>query len=84
MPQLVAKLTPLVSERRAYAFAPRGIYEMDLTNGDTVRIFRGHDRDSIGGALRRVPGRIITVSNLAVTAYPTTDGGGKPQQAAGN
>jgi len=80
LPALVGRVTPLVSENRVLAFAPRGIYEIDLADGDTVRIFRGADRESIGGALRRAPGRLICVSNLAITAYPTSDGA--RQQAA--
>ena len=73
LPTLATKLTPLLSGGRLFAFAPRGIYEIDLADGDTVRILRGADRDSIGGALRRAPGRLICVSNLAITAYPTGD-----------
>ena len=84
MPPLIGRLTPLVGEQRVLAFAPRGIYEIDLADGDTVRIFRGYDRDSIGGTLWRAPGRLIAVSNLAVTAYPTGDHADAPRRAAGN
>jgi outer membrane protein assembly factor BamB len=73
LPQLAGRITPLVNDGRAFVFAPRGVYEIDLGRGGAVRIFRGYDRDSNGGAVLRAPGRLITVSNLAVTAYPTGD-----------
>ena len=73
LPNLLAPLTPLVGEDRLLAFAPRGVYEIDLADGDTVRILRGADRESAGGDLCRAPGRLITVSNLAITAYPVAD-----------
>jgi outer membrane protein assembly factor BamB len=73
LPPLGARLNPLVSETRLLAFAPRGIYEIDVADGDTVRIFRGADRESVGGDLCRAPGRLIAVSNLAITAYPVAD-----------
>jgi outer membrane protein assembly factor BamB len=74
LPQLIARLNPLIEGERVLAFSPRGIHEIDLADGDTVRIFRGSDRDSLGGGLQRAPGRLISVSNLAITAYPVTDG----------
>lgn len=70
MPNLVTRMTPLVGENHLLAFGPRGIYEIDLADGDTVRILRGADRESSGGDLCRAPGRLIAVSNLAITAYP--------------
>jgi hypothetical protein len=76
-----------VSGQHVVAFAPRGIFEIDLSNGDTARILRGADLDSFGGTLNRAPGRLIAVSNIAVTAYPVSDGpqpppGQQHQQAA--
>jgi hypothetical protein len=73
LPMLGARMTPLVGESRLLAFAPRGVYEIDLTDGDTVRILRGADRESMGGDLCRAPGRLIAVSNLAITAYPVAE-----------
>lgn len=72
LPALATRIAPVVGTDRLLAFAPRGIYEIDLADGDTVRIFRGADRDSLGGTLCRAPGRLISVSNRAITAYPTT------------
>jgi hypothetical protein len=74
LPTLIGRVTPLVSGNRVLAFAPRGIYEIDATDGDTVRILRGADRDSYGGSVHAAPGRLICVSNLSVTAYPLAGG----------
>jgi hypothetical protein len=82
MPDLLVRLTPIVSGGRVFAFAPRGIFEIDTTNGDTARILRGADLDSFGGTLNRAPGRLIAVSNIAVTAYPVSDGNAQPSQQA--
>jgi hypothetical protein len=35
-----------------------------------VRIFRGADRDALGGQLYVMRDKLIAVSNLKVTAYP--------------
>ena len=59
-------------------FVSRGIFEVDTAVADVTRnthSFRGIDKDSVGGVLLRAGGRLISVSNLAVTAYPV--GGGK-------
>jgi hypothetical protein len=81
LPQLVGRVNPIINGERALVFSPRGIFELSLSNGDTVRIFRGADKESIGGDLRRAPGRLISVSNLAVTAYAVSDA--TQQQAKG-
>ena len=62
-------LKPRVTAGGFYQFTSRGIFELDKTNGDTRRLFRGSDLDSLGGAVLITPGRLITVSNLAITAY---------------
>jgi outer membrane protein assembly factor BamB len=69
LPTLVARVSPVVNENRVLVFAPRGVYVLDGISGDTVRIFRGADRDSLGGSILRARGRLICASNLAVTAY---------------
>ena len=51
-------------------FLGRGVYEIDRQTGDTLRIFRGADKECLGGALWRTGDRLVTVSNRAVTAYP--------------
>ena len=61
---------PLVGTQRLYQFTPRGIFELDTATGDVMRKFRGADLDSLGGTILVTPKLLITVSNLAVTAYP--------------
>lgn len=61
---------PLMSGKHLFVALARGIYEMDLSSGDTVKIFRGADRDAAGGVLYQTNDKLIYVSNLAVTAYP--------------
>jgi hypothetical protein len=64
-------LGPLLAGNRLYVFSSRGIYEIDTATGDPTRApFRGADLDSLGGALLRCGDRLVSVSNLAVTAYP--------------
>jgi outer membrane protein assembly factor BamB len=69
LPSGTGWIKPLVTADRFYQFTSRGIFDLDQKNGDTVRLFRGSDLDSLGGILLAAPGRMITVSNLAVTAY---------------
>jgi hypothetical protein len=38
-----------------------------------VRLYRGGDLDSLGGVLMLASGRLLSVSNLAVTAYSLGD-----------
>jgi outer membrane protein assembly factor BamB len=61
---------PLVSGGHLFVSLGRGIYEIDTASGDTVRIFRGADRDSEGGNLYQGKEELISVSNRSVTAYP--------------
>lgn len=78
-------LKPLVTGGRFYQFTSRGIFELDKANGDTDRLFRGSDLDSLGGVIMATPERVITVSNLAVTAYAITNGNNAdPRKAQAN
>lgn len=61
---------PLLTEDYIYQFTPRGVFELYKTNGDTARLFRGADLDSLGGKLLLCQDTLLAVSNLAVTAYP--------------
>ncbi|MFI5379067.1 MAG: PQQ-binding-like beta-propeller repeat protein [Tepidisphaerales bacterium] len=61
---------PLMSGNHLFVALGRGIYEFDTGNGDTVKIFRGADREALGGVLYQAKDKLICVSNLAVTAYP--------------
>jgi outer membrane protein assembly factor BamB len=73
LPSGTGWVRPLLTADRFYQFTSRGIFELDKTNGDTVRLFRGSDLDSLGGMLYGVPGRLLSVSNLAITAYALDD-----------
>jgi hypothetical protein len=70
LPQSAAWSTPLATENRLFQFTSRGICEVDKATGALVRVFRGIDLDSFGGALLITPQSVVTVSNLAITAYP--------------
>ena len=53
-------------------FLSRGIYSIDSSNPDVTtdtKIFRGFDKESLGGQLLRAGDKLISVSNLSVTAY---------------
>jgi outer membrane protein assembly factor BamB len=63
-------IRPLLTRNRVYQFTPRGIYELDKSSGDVVRLIRGADLGSLGGSLWLTPRALVTVSNVAVTAYP--------------
>jgi len=69
VPMATGWIHPVMTEHRVYQFTSRGVYELDKANGDTVRLFRGADLESLGGALMVAPGVMLTVSNLSVTAY---------------
>lgn len=61
---------PLATQRRVYQFTPRGVFQIDKSNGVRVgRVFRGADLSSLGGRIIVTPKRLITVSNLTVTGY---------------
>lgn len=70
LPTATGWIRPLLTADRIYQFTSRGIFELDKANGDTVRLFRGSDLDSLGGMLLSTPDQLISVSNLSVTAYP--------------
>jgi outer membrane protein assembly factor BamB len=60
---------PLVTRNRYYQFTPRGVYELDKQTGNVLRLFRGADLDSSGGAILATSKLLITISNHAITAY---------------
>ena len=74
-PQVIASL----SGKDAFVFAGRGVFQIDTTSGSVASIFRGQDRDSFGGVVFTAGGKMITVSNQAVTAYPLGAGAGRMQ-----
>jgi len=77
LPQIATSyLKPVITRNRVYQYTSRGIWEIDKSTGTTLRKFRGADRESLGGVIYLTPGRLITVSNWAVTAYDISDSQG--------
>lgn len=72
LPQTAGWSRPLVTKNRLYRFTSRGVCEVNKATGDVVRIFRGIDRDGSGGSLFVTPRAMVTVSNVAITAYQRT------------
>jgi outer membrane protein assembly factor BamB len=70
LPVATGWIKPIATRRYVYQFTPRGVFELDKRTGDTSRLFRGGDLDSLGGQLLITPDALVTVSNLAVTCYP--------------
>jgi hypothetical protein len=69
LPGLGSAVRPVLSPGHIDLFLPRGIFDMDTSDGDTLRIFRGYEHDSSGGTLWRAGDRLIAVSNRSITAY---------------
>jgi outer membrane protein assembly factor BamB len=65
----------LVRSEGVFQLTPRGIFEIDPRSGDVRRIFRGEDLGSAGGDLVLTGGRLLAVSNRAITAYPRRSAG---------
>ncbi len=70
-------IRPWITQNRYYQFTPRGVFELDKQTGNVLRLFRGADLDSAGGAILATSGLLVTVSNRAITAYRL-----EPQAAA--
>ena len=70
LPIATGWIKPLVTKQYVYQFTQRGVFELDKRTGDTARLFRGVDLDSLGGQLLITHDSLLTVSNLAVTCYP--------------
>ena len=60
----------LLTNDRIFHFSSRGIYEIDKQNGKVVQLLRGEDMESLGGELIVTEDALLTISNLAITAYP--------------
>ena len=74
LPGLGSAVRPVLSPGHIDLFLPRGIFDMDTGDGDTLRIFRGYEHDSSGGTLWRSGDRLIAVSNRSITAYAVSTG----------
>jgi len=74
LPRTAIWSVPLLTKNRLYQFTSRGICEVDKRTGQLLKIFRGVDLDSFGGTMFVTTHGLLTVSNLAVTAYPLSPG----------
>lgn len=72
---------PVLTKTRIYQFTSRGIYQVNKQTGQVMRLFRGADLDALGGSLFVTPTALVTVSNVALTAYPL-DGSASLEDAA--
>ncbi len=70
LPRTAAWSVPVMTKTRIYQFTSRGICEVDKQTGRLLKIFRGIDLDSFGGSIFLTPKALVTVSNMAITAYP--------------
>lgn len=60
---------PLLTRSRIYHFGSRGILEINKTTGHVDQLYRGDDLDSLGGRLVVASGKLLAISNLAISAY---------------
>jgi outer membrane protein assembly factor BamB len=79
IPSMVAGSRTLLDGDRHVAFTGRGFFFVTLADGKST-IFRGSDLDSAGGSVLATPSRLISVSNLMVSAY-ARPGASKPAAA---
>ena len=70
LPRSAGWSAAVLTKNRLYQFTSRGIYQVDKRTGEVMRLFRGADLDALGGSLFVTPTALVTVSNVAVTAYP--------------
>lgn len=84
LPRGTSWVRPVLTATRLYQFTSRGVFELDKLTGDKVRLFRGGDLDSLGGTVCVQEGLLLTVSNVAVTAYRlgSAETAGVPDAAA--
>jgi outer membrane protein assembly factor BamB len=73
LPRSAAWSIPVATKTRLYQFTSRGIYEVNKKTGLVENVFRGIDLDAFGGSLLVTPTALVTVSNLAITAYSRND-----------
>ena len=72
-----------MTQGRIYHFSSRGIYDIDKSTGALAQLIRGADRESLGGEMIVTPNALLTISNLAITAYPLRGERADLEQKAG-
>ena len=65
-------LVPVVAGKQMLIASARGIYRISTDTGDVLKVHRGVDKDTAGGALFLAGDKLINVTNRTVTAYPLT------------
>ena len=70
-------LVPVVAGKQMLVSSARGIYRISTDTGDVLKVHRGADKDTAGGALFLAGDKLINVTNRTVTAYPLADSEGK-------
>jgi hypothetical protein len=66
---------PLETPSQFAYFTPRGVFIVSKSSGDVQGVFRGSDLESLGGIVLSTANGLVTVSNLAATAYGKPAGG---------
>lgn len=69
LPITAGGLSAVVTPTEVHVFTGRGIFKINKTNGDIEGIHRGEDMSSLGGRLALIDGKVIAISNRAITAY---------------
>lgn len=75
IPVNTGDLRAMLAGKHLYVLSSRGIFDIDTANGDTLRIFRGIDREGASGRLYMYGDKLICVTANAVTAYPVEPAG---------
>ncbi len=73
LPIGVGRLRAIHDDGRLSVLTGRGIYEINKANGDTLRIFRGHDLTSKGGSIDLLGDKLICISNHTLSMYSLDD-----------
>ena len=71
IPSGTSAIRPLLTAHRIYQFTMRGVYEIEKETGRVLNISRGADLQSVGGTVLLAAGKLVTTSNMAITAYET-------------
>ena len=72
-------LRPLIEQDRFIVLGKRGIQALQTADGQSAPLFRGSERQSLGGAIWHSGDKLICVSNLAITAYPVSSANSSTQ-----
>jgi outer membrane protein assembly factor BamB len=74
-------LSAVVGDETLYVCSTRGIYCLNRSDGRLETIFRGEDLGSVGAWIDVVGGKLISITNTAITAYSIS---AEPASSAGD